>query len=213
MYWKDTTVGDDIKALTRSFPTIPVANQGCRDISKQRLDIVHHEIFGYGVSLDPRTYDGIGVKKSNANARSDGEFIQFPVRHVDPDMVYQRLIDNSYGHGLVQDIRVPIFRDQIPFVYMQCRSISDRFKGTNSLATVEETDRIFSPEEKSLIVALCKRMGLDYGELDVLRDRAEQRIYVVDLNNTPAGPVRGLTKEDHWASLNRMAISFEDMFL
>ena len=37
------------------------------------------------------------------------------------------------------------------------------------------------------ILAVCREMGLDYGELDVLRDREDGRLYILDVNDTPSG--------------------------
>lgn len=34
----------------------------------------------------------------------------------------------------------------------------------------------------------CRIMGLDYGELDVLRDTEDGKLYVADVNNTPWDP-------------------------
>jgi hypothetical protein len=39
-------------------------------------------------------------------------------------------------------------------------------------------------------------MGLDFGELDILRDNDDGRIYIVDVNNTPSGPRRGVHMQE-----------------
>ena len=44
-------------------------------------------------------------------------------------------------------------------------------------------------------------MGLDWGGLDVLRDRADGRIYVVDVNKTDVGPVIALSWTDKMRSM------------
>ena len=46
---------------------------------------------------------------------------------------------------------------------------------------------MFSVEEEEAILDLAARIGLDYGEIDVLRD-ADGEIYVVDVNKTPWWP-------------------------
>jgi len=38
-------------------------------------------------------------------------------------------------------------------------------------------------------------MALDYGELDVLRNKNDGKIYIVDVNNTPQGPPANTEKE------------------
>lgn len=47
---------------------------------------------------------------------------------------------------------------------------------------------IFSAAELAQLLDFGARIGLEYGELDVLRDRDSGRIYVVDVNRTPYGP-------------------------
>lgn len=42
--------------------------------------------------------------------------------------------------------------------------------------------------EAELLLRLCRALGLDYGELDVLRDVEDGKLYVVDVNNTPWAP-------------------------
>ena len=57
---------------------------------------------------------------------------------------------------------------------------------------------------------LTKKMSVDYGELDVLRDK-DGRIYVVDVNNTPAGPPKKLPNQACRIALKRMSKSFAQM--
>jgi hypothetical protein len=49
-------------------------------------------------------------------------------------------------------------------------------------------------------------MGLDYGELDAVRDAASGRLYVLDVNNTPFGPpakfIRNLTRRQVYETLS-----------
>jgi hypothetical protein len=58
-------------------------------------------------------------------------------------------------------------------------------------------------------------MGLDYGELDVLRDADDGRLYVVDVNTTPFGPVNRRLDDSwwfdrlSWQSLTRLCNAFE----
>jgi hypothetical protein len=49
-------------------------------------------------------------------------------------------------------------------------------------------EEVFSPEEIQTLGAFCRAMSLDWGGLDILRDRASGRLYVVDVNKTDMGP-------------------------
>jgi hypothetical protein len=62
-------------------------------------------------------------------------------------------------------------------------------------------------KELEQILYLARKMGVDYGEFDVLRDK-DKRIYVVDVNNTPAGPPNGLPEGEVKAALERLVKSF-----
>ncbi|MDQ6770676.1 MAG: hypothetical protein M3Z54_11900, partial [Gemmatimonadota bacterium] len=54
-------------------------------------------------------------------------------------------------------------------------------------------------------------IGMDFGELDVLRDRNSGKIYVVDANNTPAGPPTVLSKQDSARALHILLESFHQL--
>ena len=50
-------------------------NGHCLDISKSTLDRHHHEVFGYGLNVDPTTHNGPMLEKSEGNAVHDGREI------------------------------------------------------------------------------------------------------------------------------------------
>ena len=62
--------------------------------------------------------------------------------------------------------------------------------------------------KKEKILLFCRRMGLDYGELDMLRDREDGRLYIVDVNNTPFGPPHGLPKAHAADAVRTLAENF-----
>ena len=67
---------------------------------------------------------------------------------------------------------------------------------------------MFTPAELDLIRAFTARMGLDWGGLDILRDRYDGRIYIVDVNKTDLGPVIALSWRDKVRSMNRLSQAF-----
>ena len=172
-----------------------VLNRDCCDISKARVQKVFASVFGYDLEVDPATYKGPAVRKSDANYAHDGIIIDCPVA---PDknggVVYQRFVDTENSDGYCVDHRVPIYGDQIPLVYLKYKPASDRFDAIVR-ADIVAPQNVFSEEERRQIIEFARAMGLDFGELDVLRDNTDGRIYIVDVNNTPAGPERGLTAE------------------
>ncbi len=55
---------------------------------------------------------------------------------------------------------------------------------------------MLSENELLNIYHFCEKIGMDYGELDVLRDRDDGRIYIVDANIAPSGPPSPISDED-----------------
>jgi len=108
------------------------------------------------------------------------------------------------------------FRDFLEFELRywkrrKTRSREARFLTFHS-AKLRETDDVLSKDEQAKILQFCRAIGLDYGELDVLRDNGDGRIYVVDANNTPDS-IEYLTKEEREEALNRTARAFVEAFL
>ena len=55
------------------------------------------------------------------------------------------------------------------------------------------------------------RMGLDWGGLDVLRDRVDGRLYVVDVNKTDVGPVIALSWTDKMRSMRLLGQAMDQL--
>jgi hypothetical protein len=188
-------------------------NLRCTDISKTAVARAFEEAFGYGIELDPTTYIGSIVEKSDANARHDGRVIEGPVTTVDPERVYQRVIDNERPTGLVEDIRVPVVGSSVPFVYLKYRPIETRFSNENKFVRLEQCRNVLSSDEVERVLTVCRRMGLDCGELDAVRDGATSRLYILDVNKTCWGPPNHLGLFDCYRATWRLARAFKANFL
>lgn len=186
----------------------PCINSACRDISKNHLGVLHKEVFGYSAEVDPTIGDGLMVKKNNLNAWHDGVIIRRPTQR-EPGFVYQCLIDNRCGHDLIEDIRVPYFSGELPYAYIKRRPIAFRFKDAHATVEIAHVRDLFTPTECRFIKTLCSSIALDYGELDILRNREDGKIYVVDVNKTPFGPPAGLPKKDATAAMAIYAVQVE----
>lgn len=208
--WEDCTVRRHLDVLEELSLKQPVLNLRCRDISKRKVEAVHQAVFGYGLAVNPREFAGRCVKKSNNNAAHDGRIIQCPVKHVDEQAVYQRVVNNSRDGRVVEDIRVPVVGDVIPFCYRKLRPIERRFGfgADNISAQVCEVSDLLSASEVSMLLQLCKEIGLDYGEVDVLRDVDDGKVYVVDVNNTPFGPTKRLDRRSAALAIEKLSEAF-----
>ena len=212
MAFEDTTVREKDRTLSDLLKTYTVLNGHCDDISKARVNKVFAESFGYGTTIDPRTYWDVYVKKIDTNGLHQAELLDKP-SEPEKGFVYQKLIDSQMDKDSVLDIRTFIFGDSIPFTLYRKHSVHDRFRDGTIVAWRVDTDKAFTREEQASIIRFCKAFGLDYGELDILRDNKDGKIYVVDVNNTPSGPRPGvhMKKEDYELFVAELSAAFEKM--
>lgn len=187
LIWEDRT------RLT-ARPPPDALNAGCTDISKSRVQAEFEDIFGYGYAVDPLTHRGPMVVKSDENGTHDGRIVVGPIAAREPDVVYQRDIDGRISETEMFEYRLPVVLGDFPSVYVKTRLVTKRF-ASNSTHTRVVTDlrTVFSEAELDRLRDLCAAFALDFGELDILRDRSDGRIYVLDVNKTPHGPPKSLT--------------------
>jgi hypothetical protein len=176
--WHDVTLVPP--AAVASLPA-PTLNARCLDISKSTVDRLWREVSGRGLSVDPLTTSGPMVVKSEENATHDGRIITGPIRERHPGFVYQRLVDTRVGDHFAH-LRSVILDGRIVLTYHKRQPLDDRF-GSHPRTWIAKSD-MFSVEEEKALLDLAARIGLDYGEIDVLRD-ADGQIYAVDVNKTP----------------------------
>ena len=188
----------------------PTFNGRHRDNKKSRVAQAWADAAGYPLAVDPTTYSGPMVEKSEANATHDGRVVDGPVsaEEVRDGKVYQALVDNSDGDEVV-DLRVALYSGRVPLVYVKRRPIGSRFSNTNASVAVRDPSDLFSREELQALSRFAWAVGLDFGEADVLRDKTSGRIYVVDATNGPSGPPNGLTRSDARRAVARLAAAFD----
>jgi hypothetical protein len=207
LFWTTRTIRRANAALRRAGRGVRVLNLACDDIGKRRVDRVFESVFGYRSLVNPRTHQGIAVRKSNLNAQHDGRVVRCPVRTVRRTSVYQRLINNASAGAFVEDLRTPVFGGDIPFVYVIRKPLRSRF-GSPVDERIAETAEVFSADELDRIRRFAAAMGLDYAELDILRDADDGRIVIVDANPTPWGPT-SMDHDELQAAYARLAAAFE----
>lgn len=209
--WRSATYVETDAILQGLATRRRVLNLRCSDISKARVERLMKQVFGYSAAVDPLSYHGKCVQKSNWNARHDGKIIECPVLDIDSECVYERLIGNDADAGMVMDLRVPVIGRAIPFVFLYFRRAEVRFSAAIQTIKTVETAEVLSDREQEQILLFCDALGLDYGELDVLRDNADGRIYIVDANPTPHGPPADYGRRKQ--GVKRLAAAFQRAFL
>ncbi|HRD45055.1 MAG TPA: hypothetical protein PLF78_01080 [Caulobacter sp.] len=185
MYFEDSALGSPPNAGPE-----PRFNFHCTDVTKTHVARMFEQTFGYPLAVDPESASGPVVEKGEDNGVHDGRIVQAPCPAL-PGKTYQRLIDNTstlLGEDYVDDLRTPCVGGKPVLVFIKRRHKTDRFANHNSSVTLTTAESVFSPEEIEAIGRFCAAMNLDWGGLDILRDRASGRLYIVDVNKTDMGP-------------------------
>lgn len=212
MHWHDTTHRPRNPLLEALARTVPVINLHGNDISKTHVDEVMTEVFGYGLSIDPLTTHGPLVEKADANALHDGRIVTGPLAATAPGRVYQRLIRGRHVANLVEELRVPVVGEWIPFVHVKYKKISEPL-ALSVRGTIVEPTAVLEPHECASLMRFARVLGIDFGELDAMRDHADGRLYVFDANNTPCVRFVGVSAADRRATVDRLADAFHSAFL
>lgn len=203
-YFEDVTVG-----CPPRVPGRRVLNAGVTDISKTTVARVFGNVAGYDLLIDPATYQGRAVEKSEANGTHDGRIVNCPTAPK-PGKSYQRFIDSSDG-ATAFDYRTTIINRKPRFVLVKTKPASDRFSIHNETVRLRPLEQVFSPAEHDLIERYAREMQLDWGALDILRERQSQKIYVVDVNKTDTGPAVDLSFKDREILKRETARAFRQM--
>lgn len=223
MAWLDATVvsPDHVTELVRTYGR--VINAQCVDIGKDAVEETHRAAFGYGMAVDPRQ-GGTYVRKSVDNATHDALVFEGP-SEPEPGYVYQRLIHNRFRDGLYEEMRVPYIGSCLPVCILKLKVPARRFRGMPDLDEIRELDRgdfhafanavplelMITKEEMASIDRFAQKIGLDYGEFDVLRDTDNGRLYVIDANKTPGGPTIAFGPRDMRRYLDAYTDAVESM--
>jgi len=180
-------------------------NDRVEDISKTHVSRVFETVFGYSLAIDPLTYEGPAVCKSELNGTHDGKIVQCPIsaKDVEAGSVYQRFVDSASDGVRSEDLRTSVVKGTIPVVFHKYKALEARF-GTSYLHTdVRKATEVFSETEQMKIAAFCQEIGLDFGCIDIMRDINDGRIYIVDVNKT-CMPVLSLTFKEQLRALRLM---------
>jgi len=184
--------------------TGPGINLDCADISKSRVAHAFESVFDRPLAIDPEVFDGPFVDKSEINAAHDGRVHTRPCQR-EPGRCYQRLIDTVGPDGLAEDLRCATVGGEIASVFLKRRPVARRFDNHNAQVRLTMPEAAFSVGERAQIAAFCAQLRLEWGGLDVLRDRASGDIWIVDANKTDMGPPVSLPLDDKLKAIRRIA--------
>lgn len=161
------------------------------NVQKDYVDLIFSQVFGYSTFINPLTHQGVCVKKGNGQCTKDGQVFRCPIV-AEEGYIYQKLIDARIDLTHLQVIHVPVFiwgkQEAIPFVWTVTKHVRWTFKDPlfmySKRIKCHETSELFSRDEIVRILEFSVQMGINWAELDVLRD-SDGRIYIIDVNNIP----------------------------
>jgi hypothetical protein len=189
-YFEDQTV-----ATPPAAPNLKAFNFGVGDVSKNNVARVMEIAFGYPLAVDPTTFIGEAVEKGEGNGLHDGRLVTCPLQPA-PGKAYQRVIRTEGDDGLAQDLRTACVGGRPVVVFVKQKPATERFSIQNTSVVVKTPEQVFSAAEITQLEHFLATMKLDWGGLDVLREHATGRLYVVDVNKTDTGPAVVLNWRD-----------------
>ena len=201
----DSTSSNPIEELPQHV-NATLINHRITDISKSNVSRIFKDVFGYDVHVDPVLFSGDAVEKSDENGTHDGRVVTCPIAQtaVNSGACYQKLIDSSFNGKTSEDLRIACVYGEVATVFHKHKALDKRF-GTDYLSTdVRAAADLFSKTELTLIAEFCNQIGLDFGALDVMRDKHDKRIYIVDVNKT-CMPVLTLPYPEQYRSFKLIA--------
>lgn len=201
-HFEDATTHDGAAPSAR--PGAVLVNFDARDITKSAVQDAHAAAFGYPLALDPLGDSGPAVEKSEGNGVHDGRIVTLPCA-ARPGFVYQRLVDNRADDGLFEDLRTPTVGGAPVVVFIKRRPEAARFTNDNVACPMRAPEEVFSTEEIDAIGRFCAALGLEWGGIDLLRDRTSGRLYAVDANKTDMGPPIACTMTDKMTATRKLA--------
>jgi len=90
--------------------------------------------------------------------------------------------------GIVEDLRTTVVAGKVLAVWRKRRALHERFANVGLPAHALHPESVLTASEREQAAALACNMGLDMCEMDIIRDRVDGRIYVIDVNQTPYSP-------------------------
>jgi len=173
--------------------------------------------FGYGYKVDPLTFKGYCISKHNGNGTKSCFFLKCPIEANDifNDHSYQQIIDytDKKDPNTLYELRIPIVGGIIPCVLFKTRNRGLRFTSKNRSIQIVSPLKYLTEEECHKIITYCRYIGLELGEIDVLRSHEDGKIYIIDVNNTSWWPPNKLGDIDRNIVLNLMWNAFLESFL
>jgi hypothetical protein len=173
-----------------------LVNGGCFDITKTHVDKVFGSQF-----IDPTTYEASYVKKSERQARHDGQIFNTKQKR-EKGFVYQKFINTKNEDGLYVDYRM-FWSGNIDMIVAKYKK--HPFK--NDMVKCRVMDDFLSAAQKNKISKQIRAFGMHFGEVDFLIDSSGNPV-IIDINNIPGRGVFSHISSIYWALYKRSLEEF-----
>jgi len=162
----------EIATICKCDNSIPGINQHCRDLSKSNVERCFKKTFGYGSFVDPSS-TGKAVIKSETNAAHDGVVVNLPFK-LKEGQVCQKYLPSAVEHRVLIIWGEPV----CVLVKHLERQFADKCR-----MKYAELGEIFNSETRRQITTFAECLGMDYGELDLIKH--DGKWYIIDANQCP----------------------------
>jgi len=218
IYWDPRMdINKQTPKLKQNGKKIKLINLFLVDTAKGFVAESFENHFGYGYKVDPSTFKGYCISKHNGNGTKSCFFLKCPIDANDifKDHSYQQIIDytDKNDPNTLYELRIPIVGGIIPCVLFKTRNRGLRFTSKNRSIQIVNPLKYLTEQECHKIITYCRYIGLEMGEIDVLRSHEDGRIYIIDVNNTSWWPPNKLGDIDRNIVLNLIWNAFLESFL
>ena len=158
-------------------------------IDKARVNEVFEQVFHYPIGVTPHNHHGLVIEKIPGHQKH-GKVVECP-RMPKSGYVYQKLITNHPKESWLEEWRIDLFGNSCLITRKQLDKDSNGFPGPERRVGMFTFDvpieDAFTDPEILRLALFARKIGMEYGSLDALRD-LDNRLYIIDATTVTACP-------------------------
>ena len=162
--------------------TKTIINGRCNNVLKNNVDSKWEAVTGRGLSVNPMEFKGWCVEKTLKQGTNSGRFVMCP-HPPKKDFGYFKWVDTRDENMMLNDYRMVICGGKVILCLIKRKPQDNPFRFSHTGYIKVNEMHYFSTGEINNIVTFTQAIGLDFGEIDVLRSNFDGEVYVIDVNN------------------------------